>query len=100
MVQLEPVMIDNQLCTGISVTLPQTTVLVITTQYGYLMCGLIDVERLDRLHPEREVVAARVTGVRKIQDLLTAKVDALSRAAAARGISLGMTGKEAIAMML
>jgi len=99
MVQLETVPVADKLCVAISVKLPKTTLLSIIAPQGYLMCGLLAVDRLDELHPEREIIAARVTGVKTIPDLLAAKVDAVTKAARERGIAEGMTGQEALQKM-
>lgn len=99
MIHVEPIPIDEKIAMGISVKLHQTNLLTISAPHGYIMCGLIDIERLDELHPEREVVAARVTGVRTFEDMLAQKVDAVSKAAQTRGICLGMNGKEALSKM-
>ncbi len=99
MIHVEPISLAGQTCVGVSVKLHQTNLLVISAPHGYLMCGLLAVERLDDLHPEREVVAARVTGVKNFEEMLRQKVDSVSKAAAARGISQGITGEEALSKM-
>ena len=99
MVHTEPIKIGDYTCYGISVQLHQTNLLTISAPKGYIMCGLLAVERLDSLHPEREVVAARVTGVKSFQEMLTQKIDAVTRAAKGRGIVEGMTGSEALKKM-
>ena len=66
----------------------------------YFACGLYDVAMLDALHPERRVVGARVIGVREIDDILDAKVRDCTAAAQDLGVRPGMTGREALQLML
>ena len=99
MIHMEPVLIDSRTCIGIFVRLPQTNLLAISTPNGYIMCGLLAVERMDELHPEREVVAARVSGVATFEEMLVQKIDAVSQSAIRRGITIGMSGAEALKRM-
>ena len=100
MVTMVPVELEAGTAIGLQVELPSTRLLCITTPRGYVMCGVLAVELLDQLHPERGIVAARVIGVRTVPDLLEATVDAATRAAQALGIKPGMTGREALNRML
>lgn len=99
MVEMVPLKVRNGLCVGISVQLPKTNLLAIAAPRGYVMCGLVDLKRLDDLHREREIVGARVTGVRSLRDLLDATVDAATEAARSLGVTEGMTGEEALNLM-
>lgn len=92
--------LDAGMATGILVELPKTRLLSIYTQKGYIMCGILNVPELDRLHPERRIVAARCVGVREIEDLLRASVVEATREAQRLGVRQGMTGKEALERML
>ncbi|MGE5483702.1 MAG: YunC family protein [Ignavibacteriales bacterium] len=100
LVELVPLQIENKLCVGVSLRLPKTTVLAVVAPKGYLMCGLLDVERLDKLHSDRAIVAARVSGARTIEDLLAGRVDAVTVAGRAAGVTEGITGEEALGHML
>lgn len=62
---------------------------------GFLGCGYFDLAAAERLN---EPVAI-VTGVKSPQDMLTAKVTRLSPAAAAKGVTLNMTGQQALLRM-
>lgn len=88
--------VDGVAVETLEVELANTTVLCISTPVGYLMCGILDTDVLDRLHPERRVVAARIEGVRTIDDLLQQPVTKCTTAAANRGVSPGMSGREAL----
>ena len=100
MIRIQPVKLARGMAIGVMVELPKTRALSISTDKGYVMGGLLDVPILDELHPERRVVAARVTGVREIEDLLAATVRDCTRAAAELGIHPGMTGRDALDLML
>ena len=62
-IDVRPVALDGGLAIGVMVELPNARDLSISTAKGFVACGLFDVMILDALHPERRVVAARVTGV-------------------------------------
>jgi uncharacterized protein YunC (DUF1805 family) len=99
MVKIIPVQIKAGMAVGTMVELPKTRVLSISTEKGYIMCGVLNVRELDRIHPERRIIAARVIGVREIEDLLHAKVVEATEEAKKLGIKEGMTGKEALEKM-
>jgi len=100
MVKIVPVQIEAGMVVGTMVELPKTRVLSISTEKGYIMCGVLNVSELDRLHPERRIIAARVIGVREIEDLLHAKVVEVTEEAKKLGIKKGLTGKEALEKMI
>ncbi|TCS96985.1 YunC family protein [Hazenella coriacea] len=100
MVQLKPLEIDGQTVLGIEVKLPKTTLLVITTDQGYIMCGALDVSLLNERLSDRHIVAARALGVRSLDDLLEAPLESVTDTAKMMGIMPGMTGKEALKRMM
>ncbi len=100
MVRMAPVALAGGTALGITVSLPRTTLIVVTTDVGYVMCGALDVRLLDERLAARGIVAARVLGVRSVEDLLAAPVDDRTRDAAALGIERGMPGREALERML
>ena len=100
MVVTKPVMLRGGTATGLRVQLPKTRILSIYTEKGYVMCGILNVPELDRIHPERKIVAVRCVGVSEIDDLLRARVVDATREAMSLGIREGMTGEEALEMML
>jgi uncharacterized protein YunC (DUF1805 family) len=99
-INVVPITLENGTAIGVSVKYPKTTLLSIATSIGYVMCGVLNIDALDTLHPERQIIAARVTGVRQIEDLLEAKVSEVTKRAEEIGIQPGMTGKEALEKML
>jgi len=66
--------------------------LVVRGSKGILACGYLNVETFNRTGE----AGAIVTGVNDFEDMLRAKVTAVSNAAASAGVTPGMTGLEAI----
>jgi uncharacterized protein YunC (DUF1805 family) len=100
MVVMTPVKLSNRVVVGITVDMPKTRLICIQAGQGYIVCGLLDVDVVDELHPEREVIAGRAYGVRTVEELLNARLNAVTRKARELGIQEGMTGREALERML
>lgn len=99
MVSVQPVAIHDRMAVGIEVRLPKTTLLIVATDLGYIMCGALDVNLLNEKLPERKIVAGRAVGVRTLDELLEAPLESVTYAAEERGIHPGMKGREAVARM-
>lgn len=99
MVHLIPLDIDGRQAIGVRVDLPQTHLLAITTDKGYIMCGALDVQLLNERLASRKIIAGRAVGVRSFEDLLQAPLESVTDGAKEIGIHVGMTGIEAIAKM-
>lgn len=99
MVQVKPIQIEDYTVVSIEVKLPKTTLLVVTTDKGYIMCGALDVDLLNEKLDERHIVAARALGVRTIDDLLDSPLESVTRSAKEMGIEPGMKGRDAILKM-
>ncbi|SDN23512.1 Uncharacterized protein YunC, DUF1805 family [Paenibacillus sp. yr247] len=100
MMRVEPILLEGHTAIAIEVKLPKTTLLVVTTDKGYIMCGALDVALLNERLKDRNIVAARATGVRTIEELLEAPLESVTYTAEDLGIVAGMTGKEAILRMM
>ncbi|BFT70241.1 MULTISPECIES: YunC family protein [Paenibacillus] len=100
MMRVEPILLEGHTAIAIEVKLPKTTLLVVTTDKGYIMCGALDVALLNERLSERNIVAARATGVRTIEELLEAPLESVTYTAEDLGIYAGMTGREAILKMM
>lgn len=99
MVSLKPVAVDGVTALAVTVQLPKTTLLAVTTDRGYIMCGALDVELLNTKLAERGIIAGRALGVRTIEDLLEAPLADVTDAARSLGIEPGMKGRDAIRLM-
>jgi uncharacterized protein YunC (DUF1805 family) len=100
MIDLKPISIEGHTVLGVEVVLPKTTLIVVTTDKGYIMCGALDVALLNERLQDREIIAARATGVRSLADLLEAPLESVTHTAEKLGITVGMKGKDAILKML
>lgn len=96
MVSLQPVDIDGKTALGITVELPKTRLVVLTTGKGYIMCGALDVGLLNEKLGDRGILAGRAVGVRTIDDLLEKPLESVTTHAEALGIHPGMPGREAL----
>ena len=85
--------IDGKKVTGVTVALPGAPLVLVHGSKGFVMCGYLNVAAAEKLG----VAAAMVRGVKTVDDLLQAKVESVSSAATALGVSVGMTGREALA---
>lgn len=99
MIQMHPVEIDGFTALAIEVKLPKTTLIVVTTDRGYIMCGALDVGLLNERLKDRHILAARATGVKTIEELLEAPLESVTYEAERLGIIPGMKGKDAIGLM-
>ncbi|MCY1721828.1 DUF1805 domain-containing protein [Prolixibacteraceae bacterium Z1-6] len=81
--------------TAYSIPTTNTNVLLIEAEKGMLGCGYLNIEIANKVND----VCAIVTGVKTPDDMLSAKVVAVSNEAAKMGIKEGMTGKEALLLM-
>ncbi|MNH99867.1 hypothetical protein D3C73_526490 [compost metagenome] len=100
MIRVEPIQLEGYTAIAIEVKLPKTTLLVVTTDKGYIMCGALDISLLNAHLKDRHIIAARATGVKTIQELLDAPLESVTYTAEDLGIIAGMTGREAILKMM
>jgi uncharacterized protein YunC (DUF1805 family) len=89
---MEQVVVDGKTYRGAHVSTEKANILMIQGDRGFLGCGYFKVETADKLG---EAVAI-VTGVKTYDDMLGAKVVAVSEKAKALGIHEGMPGREAL----
>lgn len=100
MVHLEPINIEGHTFLSVSVVLPKTNLLVVTTDKGYIMCGALDVGLLNEKLKDRKVIAGRAVGVKTIEQLLDAPLESVTYEAETLGIQKGTTGREALLKMI
>lgn len=99
MMELKPLEIGNRTFLAVSVKLPKTNLLVITSDVGYIMCGALDVGLLNEKLRDRNIIAGRAVGVKTIDELLEAPLESVTYAAEELGIRKGMIGKDALLKM-
>lgn len=98
-ITMKPVDVDGVPATAITVELPKTSLVMVTTDRGYIMCGALDVDLLNTRLAERKIIAGRALGVKTIDQLLDAPLANVTDAARGLGIEPGMSGREAIRRM-
>jgi uncharacterized protein YunC (DUF1805 family) len=99
-VSMTPIIIENNQFTAITVALPKTNFLAVTSEKGYIMCGALDVALLNEKLKDRGIIAGRAVGVRTIEQLLDAPLESITFEAENRGVHVGMSGREALLRML
>lgn len=100
LINMMPIVIEDKTFIGISVQLPKTTLLSISSDCGYIMCGALDVGLLNTKLKERKIIAGRAVGVRTIEELLNAPLEIVTDEAERIGITAGMIGKDALLKMI
>jgi uncharacterized protein YunC (DUF1805 family) len=100
LIDLSPIEINGHTFLAVSVLLPKTTLLAVTSDKGYIMCGALDVGLLNAKLKDRKIIAGRAVGVRTIDQLLNAPLESVTYEAEALGIHQGMIGKDALLKMI
>ena len=100
MIDLSPIVIDGHTFLAVTVLLPKTTLLAVSSAKGYIMCGALDVGLLNEKLKDRKVIAGRAVGVRTIEQLLNAPLESVTFEAEELGIYQGMIGKDALLRMI
>jgi uncharacterized protein YunC (DUF1805 family) len=100
MMTMTPIVMGGRTVIGIEVKLPKTTLIAVTTDKGYIMCGALDIGLLNDRLKDRGIIAARAVGVKTVQELLDAPMESVTHEAAALGVVPGVSGREAIVRML
>lgn len=100
MMEMKPLLIEGRQVTAVTVQLPKTTLLAVTTEKGYIMCGALDVGLLNAKLADRGIIAGRAVGVRTIEQLLEAPLESVTVAAEQLGITAGMSGRDALVKMI
>ncbi|PKR83883.1 YunC family protein [Heyndrickxia camelliae] len=100
MVTITPVEIGGHTFIATSVKLPKTTLLTVSNDKGYIMCGALDVSLLNNRLKDRKIVAGRAVGVKTIEELLNAPLESITWEAENLGIQVGMIGKDALLKMI
>ena len=100
MVSLEPIVLEGHSFTAVTVSLPKTTLLTVSNDNGYIMCGALDVGLLNTKLQDRKIIAGRAVGVKTIEQLLKAPLESVTLEAEERGIFVGMSGEEALLKMI
>ena len=89
----EKIRIGNRICDGFYISaVPAPLLMIRAPSGGFLMCGYLDMAAAEKLGAS----AAKVKGVSSFEEMLDAEVADVSPAAEEKGVSKGMTGREAL----
>ena len=89
---MEKIGIDGKFFEGYAIPTGHSCVLLVTAARGFLGCGYFSLATAEKTGDALAVV----TGVGNFDEMLAATVKAVSPAAAALGVTTGMTGREAL----
>jgi uncharacterized protein YunC (DUF1805 family) len=96
MISVASLKVDDKVCLGIRVELPNSPpLLIVIADKGFIMCGFLNVEAAEKLG----AAAAMVSGVKTFDDILNANIKAVTSKAEAFGVRVGMKGAEALKLM-
>ena len=84
--------IDGKFFEGYSIPTEHSCVLLVKASRGFLGCGYFSLATAEKTGEALAVV----TGVKNFDEMLAAKVKAVSPAATKLGVAAGMTGREAL----
>ena len=93
---MEQINLEGNILEGYAVPTANTSILLIKAPHGFLGCGYFSLETAEKVGD----AAVIVSGVKNFEDMLNAKVKAMSPAAAARGVALEMSGREALLKLI
>lgn len=88
--------VNGKTAYGTEIPLPKAPLVLVRGSKGFVMCGYLNVSAAEKLGE----AAAVVRGVATVDDLLKGKVSAVTRAAAKKGVRVGMSGRDALARLL
>ena len=95
MIEVKQLDVNGQAVTGLRVVAPggenHPNMLVILCKKGYVMCGYLNAEAAEKFGD-----AAAIVGGAAFEETLANPVKAVTPAAEALGVAIGMTGAEAV----
>lgn len=82
---------------AMEIKLPKTTLLVVSNENAYFMCGALDVSIFNEDHlKDRNVICGKCVGVKTIDELINAPLKEVSKCAKEMGVFEGMLVKDAL----
>ena len=93
---METVNLEGNLLEGYTIPTENTVILLVKAPHGFLGCGYFSLETAEKFGD----AAVIVSGVRCVEEMLVAKVKAVSSMAAARGVTTEMNGREALLKLI
>lgn len=99
LIEHQEVLIEGRPFQAVTVKLPKTTLLTVSNDTGYIMCGALDVGLLNSVLADRKIIAGRAVGVKTIDQLIEAPLESVTLEAEQLGITAGMKGSDALLRM-
>ena len=93
---MEQINLEGHLLEGYAIPTENTSILLIKAEHGFLGCGYFSLATAEKV----DDAAVIVSGVKNFEEMLAAKVKAVSSAAAVRGVTLEMTGRQALLKLI
>lgn len=98
--QQTQVRLSRKVAEGIVIPLGPANLVAVKTDVGMVGCGAFDVVALDSFsYPAAKVKPSAGPSIATIDDLLVGIVKETNRSAMNRGVSNGMTGKQALELL-
>lgn len=96
----ERVELSRKTADGYIIPLGTINLVSVVTDSGMVGCGVFDVQALDAFgYPAAKARRAGEGLIATVDDLLNGIIKEVNEAARKRGVSIGMSGKEALALM-
>lgn len=96
----ERVQLGHKMADGYIIPLGMVNLVSVVTDSGMVGCGAFDINALDAFnYPAARAGKADGGLIATIEDLLAGIIKGVNNAARARGIAIGMSGREALELM-
>jgi uncharacterized protein YunC (DUF1805 family) len=98
MIEIKPLNTRSGTAVGVEIrnqAPEKAAVIVVIAKRGLLVCGNFDINELEK----RNVTAARIVGLTKIEDVLQRNIVSVTSRAKALGVDVGMLGSDALEKM-
>ena len=94
--QTKEIKVNGKTANGIEIPLQNGTLVLITAAKGFIMCGYLDIAAANKFGD----CAAIIKGVKTVDDMLQKSVVSVSENASKLGIKEGMSGMEALMLLV
>jgi len=94
--QTKEVNVNGKIANGVEIPLQNGTLVLITAAKGFIMCGYLDIVAANKFGD----CAAIIKGVKTVDDMLQKSVVSVSDNASKLGIKEGMSGMEALMLLV
>jgi uncharacterized protein YunC (DUF1805 family) len=96
MIKKKLIQINAHEVMGIEVDMPKGVLVAAIGNTAFVMCGYLNVDIAEKMGD----TAAIVRGVKTVEELLSGSVVSMTSPAKSKGVTPGMTGREALEKML